>query len=102
MGATDEADKLQILAEDYYEFSLESSPSYAIIKGDHRFNSEIEDFSEEALDKKEKKVDKFIELLNSLSSTELSSKDLITYGMLEFTLKNSKQSLLDRTFEFDA
>ena len=102
MGATDEADKLLILAEDYYEFSLESSPSYAIIKGDHRFNSEIEDFSEEALDKKEKKVDKFIELLNSLASTELSSKDLITYGMLEFTLKNSKQSLLDRTFEFDA
>ena len=46
MGATDELDKLQILAEDYYQFSLESSPSYAIIKGDHRFNSELEDFSE--------------------------------------------------------
>ena len=57
MGATDELDKLQILAEDYYQFSLESSPSYAIIKGDHRFNSELEDFSEEALEQKGKKID---------------------------------------------
>ena len=102
MGAADELDKLQILAEDYYEFSLESSPSYAIIKGDHRFNSELEDFSEEALEQKGKKIDKFIELLNSLDSEKLSHKDSITYGMLEFTLNNTRQSLLDRTFEFDA
>ena len=102
MGENEESDKLQILAEDYYEFSLESSPSYATIKGDHRFNSDIENFSEEALDQKGKKIDKFVELLNSLDSGQLSHKDLITYGMLEFTLKNIRQSLQDRTFEYDA
>jgi uncharacterized protein (DUF885 family) len=101
MGATEELEKLQILAEDYYEFSLESSPSYAIIKGDHRFNSDLENFSEEALEQKGKKIDKFIKLLNSLDSEQLSHKDSITYGMLEFTLNNTRQSLLDRTFEFD-
>ena len=102
MGENEESDKLQILAEDYHEFSLESSPSYATIKGDHRFNSDIENFSEEALDQKGKKIDKFVELLNSLDSGQLSHKDLITYGMLEFTLKNIRQSLQDRTFEYDA
>ena len=102
MGAEEELEKLQIIAEDYYEFSLESSPSYSIIKGDHRFNSELEDFSEEALEQKGRKIDKFIELLNSLDSEQLSHKDSITYGMLEFTLNNTRQSLIDRTFEFDA
>ena len=102
MGENEESDKLQILAEDYHEFSLESSPSYATIKGDHRFNSDIENFSEEALDQKGKKIDKFVELLKSLDSGQLSHKDLITYGMLEFTLKNTRQSLQDRTFEYDA
>ena len=102
MKPTEQAEKLQILAEDFYEFSLESSPSYAIVKGDHRFNSELEDFSEHALEEKEKKINKFIELLQSLNSEHLDSKDLITYGMLEFTLNNAKQTLLDRTFEFDA
>ena len=102
MGAEEELEKLQIIAEDYYEFSLESSPSYSIIKGDHRFNTELEDFSEEALEQKGRKIDKFIELLNSLDSEQLIHKDSITYGMLEFTLNNTRQSLIDRTFEFDA
>ena len=102
MVSTEQAKKLQILAEDFYESFLESSPSYATVKGDHRFNSELEDFSEHALEKKEKKINKFIELLQSLNSEHLDSKDLITYGMLEFTLNNAKQTLLDRTFEFDA
>lgn len=102
MGTSEENEKLQILAEDYHEFSLESYPSYAIIKGDHRFNSELEDYSEESLEEKSKKVDKFIELLESLDKEKLHSKDVITYGMLQFTLENARQGLLDRTFEYDA
>ena len=102
MGTSEENEKLQILAEDYHEFSLESYPSYAIIKGDHRFNSELEDYSEESLEEKSKKVDKFIELLESLDKEKLGSKDIITYGMLQFTLENARQGLLDRTFEYDA
>ena len=102
MESVEESEKLQILAEDFYEFSLESSPSYAIVKGDHRFNSELEDYSQEALEKKETKISQFIKLLQSLNSEDLNSKDLITYGMLEFTLNNAEQILLDRTFEFDA
>ena len=102
MVTSEENEKLQILAEDYHEFSLESYPSYAIIKGDHRFNSELEDYSEESLEKKSQKVDKFIELLESLDKDKLDSKDVITYGMLQFTLENARQGLLDRTFEYDA
>ena len=102
MVTSEENEKLQILAEDYHEFSLESYPSYAIIKGDHRFNSELEDYSEESLEEKSKKVDKFIELLESLDKDKLDSKDVITYGMLQFTLENARQGLLDRTFEYDA
>ena len=102
MGTSEENEKLQILAEDYHEFSLESYPSYAIIKGDHRFNSELEDYSEESLEEKSKKVDKFIELLESLDKDKLDSRDVITYGMLQFTLENARQGLLDRTFEYDA
>ena len=102
MGTSEENEKLQILAEDYHEFSLESYPSYAIIKGDHRFNSELEDYSEESLEEKSQKVDKFIELLESLDKDKLDSKDVITYGMLQFTLENARQGLLDRTFEYDA
>ena len=102
MVTSEENEKLQILAEDYHEFSLESYPSYAIIKGDHRFNSELEDYSEKSLEEKSQKVDKFIELLESLDKDKLDSKDVITYGMLQFTLENARQGLLDRTFEYDA
>ena len=102
MVTSEENEKLQILAEDYHEFSLESYPSYAIIKGDHRFNSELEDYSEESLEEKSQKVDKFIELLESLDKDKLDSRDVITYGMLQFTLENARQGLLDRTFEYDA
>ena len=56
MGTSEENEKLQILAEDYHEFSLESYPSYAIIKGDYRFSSELEDYSEESLE--ERRVEK--------------------------------------------
>jgi len=101
MEPLEQAEKLQILAQDFYEFSIESSPSHATVKGDHRFNTELEDYSEEALERKETKISKFINLLQSLNLEHLDSKDLITYEMLEFTLNNAEQILLDRTFEFD-
>jgi uncharacterized protein (DUF885 family) len=85
MEPLEQAEKLQILAQDFYEFSIESSPSHATVKGDHRFNTELEDYSEEALERKETKISKFINLLQSLNLEHLDSKDLITYEMLEFT-----------------
>ena len=90
------------LSDDFFQNSLASSPTSAIMRGYNEYFDQIEDLSEEAFDKEEQLVNKFISRLEKIDLNTLSHREKITHGMLEFALSSNKDALLDKNWEFGA
>ena len=90
------------LSDDFFQNSLASSPTSAIMRGYKEYFDQIEDLSEEAFDKEEQLVNKFISRLEKIDLNTLSHREKITHGMLEFALSSNKDALLDKNWEFGA
>jgi len=97
---SDEA--LKQLAEDFFKESLESSPTSAIMRGHKKYFDQIEELTEEKFENESEKVKNFKNRLNELDFDSLSSKERVTYGMLEFALDSNSDSLIDKSWEFSA
>ena len=90
------------LSDDFFQNSLASSPTSAIMRGYKEYFDQIEDLSEETFDKEEQLVNKFISRLEKIDLNTLSHREEITHGMLEFALSSNKDALLDKNWEFGA
>ena len=90
------------LSDDFFQNSLASSPTSAIMRGYKEYFDQIEDLSGETFDKEEKLVDEFISRLEKIDLNTLSHREKITHGMLEFALSSNKDALLDKNWEFGA
>ncbi len=90
------------LSDDFFQNSLASSPTSAIMRGYKEYLDQIEDLSEETFDKEEQLVNKFISRLEKIDLNTLSHREKITHGMLEFALSSNKDALLDKNWEFGA
>ena len=90
------------LSDDFFQNSLASSPTSAIMRGYKEYFDQIEDFSEETFDKEEQIVNEFISRLEKIDLNTLSHREKITHGMLEFALSSNKDALLDKNWEFGA
>ena len=90
------------LSDDFFQNSLASSPTSAIMRGYKEYFDQIEDLSEETFDKEEQLVNKFISRLEKIDLNTLSHREKITHGMLEFALSSNKDVLLDKNWEFGA
>ena len=93
---------LQQLSSDFFQNSLDSSPTSAIMRGHKQYFDQIEELNEETFEKETKAVNDFISRLESIDSESLSSREKVTHGMLEFALSSNKDSLMDRSWEFGA
>ena len=93
---------LQQLSGDFFQNSLDSSPTSAIMRGHKQYFDQIEELNEETFEKETKTVNDFISRLASIDSESLSNREKVTYGMLEFALSSNKDSLMDRSWEFGA
>ena len=93
---------LQQLSKDFFQNSLESSPTSAIMRGHKQYFDQIEELNEETFEKETKAVNDFISRLESIDSESLSNREKVTHGMLEFALSSNKDSLMDRSWEFGA
>ena len=93
---------LQKLSSDFFQNSLDSSPTSAIMRGHKKYFDQIEELNEETFEKETKAVNDFISRLESIDSESLSNREKVTYGMLEFALSSNKDSLMDRSWEFGA
>jgi len=93
---------LSQLAKDFFQESLESSPTSAILRGHKKYFDQIEELTEEKFEKDIKGVKNFKDRLNELDFNSLSSKERVTYGMLEFALDSNNDSLIDKSWEFSA
>ena len=93
---------LQQLSKDFFQNSLDSSPTSAIMRGHKQYFDQIEELNEETFEKETKAVNDFISRLESIDSESLSNREKVTHGMLEFALSSNKDSLMDRSWEFGA
>ena len=93
---------LQQLSSDFFQNSLDSSPTSAIMRGHKQYFDQIEELNEETFEKETKAVNDFTLRLESINAESLSNREKVTYGMLEFALSSNKDSLLDRNWEFGA
>ena len=94
--------ELQQLSDDFFQNSLVSSPTSAIMRGYKEYFDQLEDLSGETFDKEEKLVNEFISRLEKIDLNTLSHREKITHGMLEFALSSNKDALLDKNWEFGA
>ena len=90
------------LSNDFFQNSLASSPTSAIMRGYKEYFDQIEDLSEETFYKEEQLVNEFISRLEKIDLNALSHREKITHGMLEFALSSNKDALLDKNWEFGA
>ena len=93
---------LQQLSSDFFQNSLDSSPTSAIMRGHKQYFDQIEELDEETFEKETKAVNDFISRLESIDLESLSNREKVTHGMLEFALSSNKESLMDRSWEFGA
>ena len=93
---------LQQLSNDFFQDSLASSPTSAILRGHKQYFDQIEELDEETFEKETKAVNDFISRLESIDPEPLSNREKVTHGMLEFALSSNKDSLMDRSWEFGA
>ena len=93
---------LNDLANDFFQNSLDSSPTSAIMRGHKKYFDQIEELTEEQFEKEKEIVNTFIQRLNAIERNNLTSREKVTHGMLEFALSSNQDSLLDRSWEFGA
>ena len=90
------------LSNDFFQNSLDSSPTSAIMRGHKTYFDKLEELTDETFNEETKVVDEFISRLGKIDYDTLSDREKVTYGMLEFALSSNKDSLLDRSWEFGA
>ena len=93
---------LQQLSSDFFQNSLDSSPTSAIMRGHKQYFDQIEELDEETFEKEKKIVKEFITRLAKINYQNLSEREKVTHGMLEFALSSNLDSLLDKSWEFGA
>jgi len=95
-------DLLAQLSNDFFQNSLDSSPTSAIMRGHKTYFDKLEELTDETFNEETKVVDEFISRLGNIDQGTLSHREKVTYGMLDFALSSNKDSLLDKSWEFGA
>ena len=96
------SEPLAKLAEEFFQASLDSSPTSAIMRGHKKYFDQIEELTDEKFEEEMENVQNFKNSLSNIDLNSLSDKEKVTYGMLEFALDSNYDSLVDRGWEFSA
>src|SRR6476620_1213691 len=87
--ATPEDDRFQKLAKDYIEGLLQSAPEYATSLGDHRFDDNLSDYSDEAEAKELKRAKDFRQQLEAFGDlTKLTGPNKVDVRLLKDNIDN--------------
>jgi len=95
-------EQLVKLSDDFFQHSLDSSPTSAIMRGHKSYFDKIEELTEEKFDQESQSVNEATARLTAIDFDSLTDREKVTHGMLEFALSSQKDSLLDRGWEFSA
>jgi uncharacterized protein (DUF885 family) len=87
--ATPEDDRFQNLAKDYIEGLLQANPEYATSLGDHRFDDNLTDYSDDAVAKELKRAKDFRQQLDAFSDlTKLTGPNRVDVRLLKDNIDN--------------
>ena len=75
---------LSQLADDFFQNSLNSSPTSAIMRWYKEYFDQIEELTETRFEQNLEDLDKFEKRLNEIDFNNLSKKEKVTHGMLEY------------------
>jgi uncharacterized protein (DUF885 family) len=94
MTALPAAEQLRALADEYWEFHLETSPLLASYFGDHRFDDRADDLSAEGEQAIRSKLAEFFERVGQIPTDGLSDSDAVTRELLDGELRE-RMSMID-------
>ena len=94
---TDETKQLSGHLQDYWEFVLKNSPTFATYIGDHRYDDLIEDLSEAAIAGQVDYFKNLLAKLEEINESSLNEEDVINLGLIKTTLNNSIEEYGYRT-----
>jgi uncharacterized protein (DUF885 family) len=91
----------QTLADRYWDYLNETNPTSALLRGDHRFDDEMEDASRAAEDAQIEALEGFAAEADAIDAAGLSRDEEITRATLSFDATAKAVELRDRYAEFD-
>jgi uncharacterized protein (DUF885 family) len=94
---TDETKQLHGHLQDYWEFVLKNSPTFATYIGDHRYDDLLEDLSEAAIARQVDYFKNLLAKLKEINESSLNEEDMINLGLIKTTLSNSIEEYGYRT-----
>lgn len=78
---------------DYWEQRLQASPLFASAVGDERFNSDLDDLSEQAFARRIRDLDQAIESLSALQASSLTKRHQVNHKVYQWILKYERERL---------
>lgn len=82
-------EQLRELFDDYWEYTLQSSPVFATSQGDDRFNGQLAETGLDAMKQSYEKSKEFLDRLHEISRDELSDQNQVNYNIFENQLEGS-------------
>lgn len=92
---------LDRLAADYWDYALSTSPTEALLLGDHRFDTEMEQASRQAEDEQIAHFSGFATTAEAIDDSLLTADEKITKAVLIEEAEGRANELRSRTAEFD-
>jgi uncharacterized protein (DUF885 family) len=92
---------LDLLARDYWDYALRTSPTEALLLGDHRFDDQMERMSRGAEDEQIARFQEFATSAEAIPTTDLSPDEAVTRGVLIEEASGRADELLSRSAEYD-
>jgi uncharacterized protein (DUF885 family) len=93
--------ELDKLAGDYWDYVLSTSPTSALLLGDHRYDREMEQFSRQAEDEQIERISGFAAAASAIPDGGLTADERITKQVLIEEATGHANELRSRTAEFD-
>ncbi|MDJ0498156.1 MAG: DUF885 domain-containing protein [Acidimicrobiia bacterium] len=93
--------ELDRIATEYWDFVLSTSPTDALLLGDHRFDDQTERVSRQHEDQQITRLDGFVAAAEAIPSDGLSKDDQVTRAVLIEEAAGRANELRSRTAEFD-
>lgn len=78
---------LHSLFKEYWDFVLETWPTYATYIGDHRYDDKLDDLSLEAYDNWTRGAEEFLDRLRKILRESLTPRDVVNYDLLDRELQ---------------
>jgi uncharacterized protein (DUF885 family) len=80
-------EELKRLGDEYWEYTLEVSPTQALMLGDHRYGDRHEEISREAEDRHIARLRRFADAAEAIDPADLSADERISRDVLIFTAR---------------